>query len=388
MSKDYMKIQSVTIDYLRPLLAIMVVGLHVRPYYTTGTELFFDGTFEALVITIFRVLFSMAVPFFFLISGYFFYKGLQDWDKSVWSDKIRKRIRTLLVPYLLWNLIAFAGYCITRFAGHVIKGVPFPDLIEELSERGWIRLLWDRCLYGDIKPDVINLFGYAVSTGSPMNGPTWFLRDLFVVLLFTPVIWWLIRHLKKSFIIIAGILYVVDLWFPFAGFSSKAFFMFSLGAWLFLTGNNLVSISQNHPRIQALTALALLLVAAMSLGYNEWIYCILSRLFIVCAIPVLFRMVAKKVMTGETATKKWKQDLSNSSFFVYVVHTVLITDAINWVILSLAKNPCKPISFTLLIISTLTVYMICHLLWLFFNRITPRTMNILTGNRSSGQKQN
>ena len=76
MSKDYMKIQSVTIDYLRPLLAIMVVGLHVRPYYTTGTELFFDGTFEALVITIFRVLFSMAVPFFFLISGYFFYQGL------------------------------------------------------------------------------------------------------------------------------------------------------------------------------------------------------------------------------------------------------------------------------------------------------------------------
>ena len=387
MKKDYLKIQSATIDCLRPLLALMVVGLHVRPYYTTGTEKFFDGTYEATVIMIFRILFSVAVPFFFLISGYFFFKGLESWDLSVWKNKIRKRVNTLLVPYLLWNLIAFLGYCITRFAGYRIKGIPFPNLMDEMSERGWIRLLWDRCLYGDINPDGINLFGFAVSSGSPMNGPTWFLRDLIVVILFTPVIWWLIRHLKRSFLIFAGILYVVDLWIPFAGFSSMAFFMFSMGAWLFLTGNDLVSISRIHPLIQAVTAIVLLLISAMSLGVNEWIHCISSRLFILCAIPVLFRMVSNRVITAGTGTKGWKQNLSNSSFFVYVMHTVLITDAINWFLLSLFKNPCKPLSFALLTISTLTVYLTCHLLWVILNRVTPKTLNILTGNRSSGLKQ-
>ena len=76
MSTDEVKLQSETIDRLRPLLALMVVGLHVRPYYITGTETFFDGLYEASVITIYRVFFSIAVPFFFLISGYYFFKGL------------------------------------------------------------------------------------------------------------------------------------------------------------------------------------------------------------------------------------------------------------------------------------------------------------------------
>ena len=187
MSTDEVKLQSETIDRLRPLLALMVVGLHVRPYYITGTETFFDGLYEASVITIYRVFFSIAVPFFFLISGYYFFKGLDKWDATIWKDKIKKRIGSLLVPYLLWNVIAFAGYFVTRFSGHIIKGAPMPNILAELGERGWLRIFWDRCLYGEIRTAKMNLFGFAVSTSTPMNEPTWFLRDLMVVILFTPL---------------------------------------------------------------------------------------------------------------------------------------------------------------------------------------------------------
>lgn len=384
MSTDRKIVESETIDRLRPLLALMVVGLHVRPYYTTGTETFFDGLYEASVITIYRVLFSVAVPFFFLISGYYFFKGMEEWDLAVWKGKIKKRVGSLLVPYLLWNIIALVGYFFTRLSGHIIKGAPIPYLFAELGERGWLRIFWDRCLYGDIRTDKVNLFGYAVSTGTPMNEPTWFLRDLMVVILFTPLIWWLIRHFKKNFILLFGLLYVVDLWIPFAGFSSKAFFLFSLGAWLMLNGKNLVSVSGKYPRLLASLSLLLLILSSMSFGTNEWLYCISSRLFILCAIPVLFQIVSKKVAWDrEGRATEVRKNLSKCSFFIYVIHTVLITDAINWAFASIVHSQNKMVLFILLTVCTLIVFFTCYTIWLLMNRFTPNLLNVLTGNRSS-----
>ena len=384
MNYDNLKTQSVTIDRLRPLLALMVVGLHVRPYYTTGTESFFDGTYEASVIIIFGILFSVAVPFFFLISGYFFFKVLNEWNYTIWKQKIKKRAGTLLLPYLLWNIIAFIGYLFTRIAGHLIKGAPFPNIIAELNERGWLRLFWDRCLYGDIKPDKINLFGYAVSTGAPMNEPTWFLRDLMIVILFTPLIWWLIRHFNKTFIVVFGFLYIIDLWLPITGFSSKAFFLFSLGAWLSLTGKDLVSISQKKPLFVTTLTLLSLIVSAISLDKNNWLYCISSRIFILCAISTLFRIVSQAVLhKEEIRTTGFISDLSKSSFFIYLIHTVLITDALNWILKPLIQSQNKIVLFLLLIASTLAVFLICHLIWLIMNRLSPNVLRVLTGNRSS-----
>ena len=383
MSTDEVKLQSETIDRLRPLLALMVVGLHVRPYYITGTETFFDGLYEASVITIYRVFFSIAVPFFFLISGYYFFKGLDKWDATIWKDKIKKRIGSLLVPYLLWNVIAFAGYFVTRFSGHIIKGAPMPNILAELGERGWLRIFWDRCLYGEIRTAKMNLFGFAVSTSTPMNEPTWFLRDLMVVILFTPLIWWLIRHFRKNFILIFGLLYLVDLWIPFAGFSSKAFFLFSLGAWLMLNSKNLVSVSRKCPWLQATFSLILLIVSSMSFSTNEWLYCISSRLFILCAIPVLFRFVSKRVAQSGGHPKEIRKSFTKSSFFIYVIHTVLITDAINWAFTSIVHSQNKMVLFVLLTVCTVTVFFTCHTIWLLMNRFTPNLLNILTGNRST-----
>lgn len=49
----------------------------------------------------------LAVPTFFLISGYFYH--LKDWSKLVYIDKLRKRLHNLLIPYLLWNGIPICG---------------------------------------------------------------------------------------------------------------------------------------------------------------------------------------------------------------------------------------------------------------------------------------
>ncbi len=45
---------------------------------------------------------KIAVPLFFIISGALYYR---DYDHSKYFDKIRRRFFSLIVPFLLWNII-------------------------------------------------------------------------------------------------------------------------------------------------------------------------------------------------------------------------------------------------------------------------------------------
>ena len=47
-------------------------------------------------------LIETCVPFFFMISGYLFFRT---YDKSKWKEKMLSRVRTLLIPYMVWNAI-------------------------------------------------------------------------------------------------------------------------------------------------------------------------------------------------------------------------------------------------------------------------------------------
>lgn len=72
---------------------------------------------------------EMAVPYFFIISGYFFFKrNYYSWDN--YKDMIIKKTRTLLVPYICWVII-----------GHIIM-VPvglgyLPETLEGIALAFW-----------------------------------------------------------------------------------------------------------------------------------------------------------------------------------------------------------------------------------------------------------
>lgn len=48
---------------------------------------------------------QFAVPLFFIISGFLFFRNIRSMDDA--RNKLRKRVYTLLIPYLLWNLIYY-----------------------------------------------------------------------------------------------------------------------------------------------------------------------------------------------------------------------------------------------------------------------------------------
>ena len=103
------------ISFLRFPLTVMVVLIHC---FGAGEcrigDIQWDAfsawnAYDIIRVTMKHVICQIAVPAFFLMSGYLFFQKLQDkWDWSIWKRKIRSRVFTLLIPYLVWNVLLWA----------------------------------------------------------------------------------------------------------------------------------------------------------------------------------------------------------------------------------------------------------------------------------------
>jgi hypothetical protein len=109
-------------------------------------------------------------------------------------------------------------------------------------------------------------------------------------------------------------------------------------------------------------------------------------LFIIAGVPALFCAVSS-ALSGKEHIKPTKgTKLVNSSFFVYLIHTVLITDVIHWFLSYIPVSDKSIFQFTMLVINTILVYLLCHCIYLFLKRYLPGVLALLTGNRTIPKK--
>lgn len=53
-----------------------------------------------------------AVPVFFVISGYMFFYKVAGLTTEIYKSKLKRRVKSLLIPYLIWNALALLECCI------------------------------------------------------------------------------------------------------------------------------------------------------------------------------------------------------------------------------------------------------------------------------------
>ncbi len=89
---------------------------------------------------------QIAVPGFFMVSGYLFYRSFS-WDRLLL--KWKTRVRSLLVPYFIWNLLYYLGYVLaTRIrALHPVIGkepveVSLPVLLRAVALYAYNPVFW------------------------------------------------------------------------------------------------------------------------------------------------------------------------------------------------------------------------------------------------------
>jgi len=88
-----------TISYV---LAIMVFFIHGSSYgqYSYGEDL--TSSAVKILGNLFPAIAQVAVPLFMIIAGALFFRN---YEQAKYGQKIKKRVKTLLVPYLTWNTL-------------------------------------------------------------------------------------------------------------------------------------------------------------------------------------------------------------------------------------------------------------------------------------------
>ena len=362
------KIQSKTITYLRFLLAVFVVFIHTKDFRVDG-----GGLYDFITVSISQVFTKVAVPTFFIISGYLFFINLQNFDKNIFLKKIKKRVFTLFIPYVIWNFIPYI-YQIIKL---ILQNHTLNQIISYIKIKGLFNIfyIW--------QPDAIYnptwLGTAAPNIYFPVNYPLWFLRDLIIcIFILSPLIYWLLKYLKLNLLIILCFSYISKIWIDLPGFSIDAIFFFSIGAYLSIYGKNIIEECRKTEKISYILALTFGLIDCLLNGRETIIGYIIYPFYIIFGVIALFNLISKFL---EKNIIQVNETLSQSSFFIYVTHTLLILKFSNWIvnkIIPLNNELFLIIKYLLIPVLTVSISLVIYLL---LKKFMPKLLNILTGNR-------
>ncbi len=295
-------ILSKTILFLRFPLIVAVVFIHcsLTDVMINGTLLVSEGQFP-IHDTLFHILTNelarIAVPLFFFISGFlFFYRS--EFTLASYKTKLKKRVRTLLVPYVFWNMVVLLLTLLTQmFLSSMTSGRT--KLVSEYGCFDWLDVFWSN---GGIYP---------------MCYQFWFIRDLMVVVLCSPLVYALVRYGKALAILALGVLWMFGWWFNVVGISITAFFFFSFGAWFSINHRNFVV--DFKPLLWLCSALYLIVVLAHTCLWRYDIsgFSFLHNVGIVLGLVAVVSWTALGIEKGRLHPSVF---LAGSAFFVYAYH--------------------------------------------------------------------
>lgn len=313
------KAQSDTISLLRFPMALLVILIHTDGYYQTWQDdvnLLSGEGVCFLLGYILRLIAGIAVPTFFMISGFLFFNNFREFTWDGYKKKMKSRIKTLIIPFVLWNVIVFAA----RIAGKIAKmyyvGESWSFVTDFIAETNW-HFIWDINHWGDV--DHPWLWWTTYTTG-PIDLPLWFLRDLIVVTVLSPLIYWFVKTLKIGSIIILLAAYVLDFWVVWHGFRITAFFYYALGVYFAINGKNIVEFCQRYSKA-IISAMTVFFVLALTRWIPDDYKSIVKNLFYVSAVLSAVYVASCLVINKGV---KASPLLVSSCFFIYACHTAAL----------------------------------------------------------------
>lgn len=239
-----------------------------------------------------------AVPTFFLISGYLFFTGFI-WSKNNYLNKLKSRTRSLLIPFLFWNI--FTLILIALGQSLSITQVYFSGKNPFISSFD----MFDYIRY---------IFGIGVN---PIAYQFWFIRDLILLVLLSPFILFLNKKLPEIYIPALFYCWLFSTSLPFIP-SIEAILFFSIGCLLAILKKDIFGLDAYGKAILALYVLMITTHLALDTHFSFFhkinlILGVLSALFIT------------KFLANSPIAKNSLLSLSTSSFFVYAAHEPLLS---------------------------------------------------------------
>lgn len=336
-------------------LSILVFLIHISTFANyTQDETFISGL-NTIVDHLKTSISQVAVPLFFILSGFVFYR---EYTQDKFVSKLKRRIKTLVVPYICWNIVGmlFSIVATLFFSKYFIGRQPFEFTNESVFQ---------------------SVFFYKE------NRVFWFIFDLILFTLFTPLIFILIKNKVIGVLSIVTIwgLYGINIQLPLSiFFRSDSIIYYLFGAYLGLHYFQQISCMKFEKSFERIVLIFMLLVA------NIWLYLFYDTGYEMSFVSGEWMSVLIKIVYSislfcifiQYPTRIPYNSFMRNSFWVYALHiniSAIITKII-WIILPQTvmaiPNFCLTIIITLIVIE-------------FLSRITQKISPILYGMLSGGR---
>lgn len=349
------KNESLTLNIVRFIMMLAVVFFHGYTSVQMYNDIMAMPVYHC-VIKIFGLQFGeLGVPVFFAISGYLFFYGYKQ-NYYSYHSKLKRRIFSLLIPYFFWNVFFLMVFYIVEF-------IP---LIRDLFNQGR-ELVHDYTGY-----DFFKAFWAEDRTGKPFQSQLWFVRNLMVLMVCSPFIYYLINKGKSFLIMLLAIIwYFGAQWYN----EVNSVFFFSFGAYFSMNGKSLVGTINLYRRFIVLffILLALLDLFLMYDHVNHWIH----RAVLLVGPPFVIIVTSWMVERGIIRDIKF---LTASIFFVYVVHDPMLRFIRKFSLQYIDHES----DWQLIIGYFSAIFMdlvICYILYWLLSRYAPRLLVLISGGR-------
>lgn len=342
---------------MRILLISGIVFVHVPHNPETSPFLGLYGFFDWIRVFLGDTLFRIGVPCLSAISGYLlFRRGMKGFD---YPATIKSKTRTVLLPFLLWNGALFLA--VLLFQRFEVGIGYFPDL-------------WNA------SPREMMSHGAAIEE-LPVNVPLYFLRDLFVCILLSPILAFFVRRFALPTLALLLIVAALPDLTLLIVQKKSILFSFALGIALAL---HKIDLKTLDPYAGKLTILVLIAAALLATGLYftgpEFTF-ELNLLRNLLAIFGAMGLWASSSLLIKSRTGRRLSETGSLSFWIFCAHYPLLV--IMWMVWNKGGPDFYPafyvgaivIAFVILIVSNAQV-----------RSKLPSVYALLTGSRSGKPK--
>ena len=284
---------------------------------------------------------------FMSFSGYLFFQNIPTPSKEIWLKKYMSRFKSLFIPYIIWNTLFVVQMAVLQYN-------PFTS--------SWISTGISTFISSDsILHSIWRIFTH------PANLPLWFVRELMIMVVFTPLIYYIIG--RNYYIIILLVLFMLG-W--------KSQFAFCL---LFFVIGSIFAIKKVNLEYKLkMHWICILVLLSLIIGILLTLNGPITQLnFYLSVVPLLALWFGYDLLHDQGFRFGVLDSILPYTFFIYVFHEPSIN--IFKKILVIIGNKSEISYFITYVFSPVLMVLLSYVVGYIWAKLTPKIYSISVGNR-------